>query len=69
VLDGDAALAGYTTAAAAAVGEQRVAGRIAPGMRADLTVLDGDPVTIPADELPGVAVRATIVDGRTVHAA
>jgi predicted amidohydrolase YtcJ len=60
------ALEGYTTEAARVVGEERVSGRIAPGLRADLTGLGADPVDCPADELPGVPVRLTVVDGRVV---
>ena len=61
------ALRGYTSAPAAAVSEQSATGRIAPGFRADLTGLGADPVACPADELPDVAVRLTVVDGRAVY--
>ncbi|MBB4660765.1 amidohydrolase family protein [Conexibacter arvalis] len=61
------ALAGYTTAAAAIAGEADVAGRIAVGRRADLTVLGADPVDCPADELPDVPVLATIVAGAAAY--
>lgn len=47
------ALEGYTSHAALAAGEEALAGRIAPGFRADLTVLGLDPVEAPADELAG----------------
>ena len=60
------ALEGYTSAAARAVGEERLNGRIAPGMRADLTGLGGDPLECPPDELPDVPVRLTVVDGEVV---
>jgi predicted amidohydrolase YtcJ len=63
------ALEGYTTEAARVVGEQHLSGRIAPGLRADLTGLGADPVDCPADELPGVPVRLTVVDGAVVHRA
>ena len=42
-------------------------GTLVPGKVADLVVLDGDPVTCPVDELPRLAVLATLVDGRTTH--
>ncbi|HEY3684987.1 MAG TPA: amidohydrolase [Streptosporangiaceae bacterium] len=58
------ALEGYTTQAAAVAGD---AGRLAPGCRADVTVLDGDPLRTPADELPGVAVPLCLVDGQVTH--
>jgi predicted amidohydrolase YtcJ len=66
-LSGEQALAGYTTAAATVVGEQELGGRIAPGLRADLTAFAEDPVDLPADELPGLPVELTVVDGQVVH--
>ncbi len=63
------ALAGYTTWAAYGAGEEQVAGRVREGFRADLTVFGGDPVTVPAGELPDVPVELTIVAGRVVHRA
>ncbi len=57
-LSPQAALAMHTSAAAAATGQQARAGRIAPGMRADLVVIDGE---------PGIATTspaATILGGR-----
>jgi len=67
-LSGLEALEGYTTGAAAAVGEATVGGRIAPGLRADLTILAEDPVLAAADDLPELPVRMTIVDGEIVYA-
>jgi predicted amidohydrolase YtcJ len=60
------ALEGYTTEAARVLGEAHAGGRIAPGMRADFTGLGADPVECPADDLPGVPVRLTVVDGQVV---
>jgi predicted amidohydrolase YtcJ len=68
-LTGLEALEGYTTGAAATVGESALGGRIAPGLRADLTILAEDPVLVAADDLPGVPIRMTIVDGKIVHTA
>jgi predicted amidohydrolase YtcJ len=62
-----AALEGYTSEAARIVGEDHVSGRIAPGLRADLTGLGADPVDCPPDELPDVPVRLTVVDGDVVY--
>ena len=62
------ALEGYTTHAAHAVGEEAVAGRIAPGLRADLTAFAGDPLG-DADTLPDLPVALTVVAGRVVHRA
>ncbi|WP_376771359.1 amidohydrolase [Streptomyces boluensis] len=66
-LTGLMALEGYTSHAALAVGEQDVAGRIAPGYRADLTAFAVDPVTAPADELGEAPVVLTMTAGRVVH--
>ena len=63
------ALEGYTTGAAATVGDSALGGRIAPGLRADLTILAEDPVLVDADNLPDLPVRMTIVDGEIVYAA
>jgi predicted amidohydrolase YtcJ len=68
-LDGLDALAGYTSTAAAVVGESDAGGRITPGRRADLTAFAADPVDTPADELVALPVRLTVVGGRVVHAA
>jgi predicted amidohydrolase YtcJ len=62
----EVALAGYTTEAARIVAEDHLNGRIAPGLRADLTGLGADPVDCPADELPAVPTRLTVVDGEIV---
>ncbi|MYV98025.1 amidohydrolase family protein, partial [Streptomyces sp. SID3343] len=63
------ALAGYTTEAAYAAGEEAISGRIAIGRYADLTVFGGDPLTCPPDDLPELPVAATVVAGRVVHRA
>jgi predicted amidohydrolase YtcJ len=42
-------------------------GTLAPGMVADLVVLDRDPLTCPEDELPHIRVRATLLGGRIAH--
>ena len=61
------ALAGYTLAPAVVAGEQGVAGRIHPGMRADLTGLVIDPIDSPPEDLPDVGVWLTVVGGRVVY--
>jgi predicted amidohydrolase YtcJ len=68
-LTAEEALAGYTLAPAYAAGEEDVAGRIAVGMRADLTGLAVDPVAAAAEELPDVPVWLTVVKGTVVHQA
>jgi len=66
-LDGLAALEGYTTGAAATVGEEGRLGRVRPGFAADLTVLAEDPVDCDPDDLPALPVLLTVVDGEIVH--
>jgi predicted amidohydrolase YtcJ len=68
-LTGLQALEGYTTAAAAVVGEQDLGGRIAPGRRGDLTAFASDPVDTPPDDLVDVPVRLTVVEGRVRYRA
>ncbi|MGV9315975.1 amidohydrolase [Streptomyces sp. NPDC003691] len=68
-LTGLMALEGCTTHAAAAAGESATAGRIAVGLRADLTALGVDPVTAPADEIADAPVPLTISSGRITHRA
>ncbi|MET8671168.1 amidohydrolase [Streptomyces albidoflavus] len=63
------ALEGVTSHAAAAAGEADVAGRIAPGHRADLTAFAADPLTTPAGELPGTPIAVTVVGGSVRHRA
>ncbi|WP_418956709.1 amidohydrolase [Streptomyces tritici] len=66
-LTGLEALEGCTTHAAFAAGEEAVAGRIAPGFRADLTAFAVDPVEAPADETAEAPVRLTVAGGRVTH--
>jgi predicted amidohydrolase YtcJ len=61
------ALTAYTRGGAYASFEERDKGTIAPGMLADLTVLDRDLRSIPAPEIRTVRVVRTIVGGRTVY--
>jgi predicted amidohydrolase YtcJ len=42
-------------------------GPLAPGMDADLVVLDGDPLDCPLDRLPSLPIDLTMVGGRVVH--
>ena len=63
------ALEGYTTQAAWAVGEEALSGRIALGLRADLTAFAGDPLELSGDDLPALRVALTVVGGRVVHRA
>ena len=67
VLGGLEALTSYTVECARVAGEATVGGRIAPGCRADFTGFGADVVDLPADELPELPVRLTVVDGRVIH--
>ena len=42
-------------------------GSIAPGMRADLVVVDRDPLGVPVDELHSTSVELTLLDGKVVY--
>jgi predicted amidohydrolase YtcJ len=66
-LDAATTLRGYTIAAAQVAGESGRAGRLAPGLRADITVLGEDPLAMAPDALPDVPVALTVVDGEVVH--
>lgn len=66
-LTGLMSLEGCTTHAAVAAGEQAVSGRVAPGLRADLTAFGLDPVEAPADEVAEAPVRLTVAGGRVTH--
>ncbi|WP_053693006.1 amidohydrolase [Streptomyces sp. WM6372] len=66
-LTGLMALEGMTSHAALAAGEQRVAGRIAAGFRADLTAFALDPVDTAPDELAEAPIRLTMSGGRITH--
>ncbi|WP_042416817.1 amidohydrolase [Streptacidiphilus anmyonensis] len=61
------ALEGYTTHAALAAGEPDTTGRIAPGLRADLTAFTLDPLTTEPDELAETAVPLTMSHGKVTH--
>jgi imidazolonepropionase-like amidohydrolase len=59
-LPGDAVLRAATSAAAEAIGAAGQLGRIAPGMRADLLIVDGDPL---ADPLELVRLEMVLSNG------
>ena len=61
------AIAGYTRWAAYASFDEQRKGTIAPGMLADLVVLDGDITAAPIPAPTGVKVAATIFDGKVVY--
>lgn len=63
------AIAGFTSGAAYAAHRDDHLGMIAPGFRADLTVLRGDPIAVEPKELPKLEIHATLVDGELVYEA
>ncbi len=67
-LDRTEALRAFTAGAAWASFDEARLGRIRPGLLADLTVLGGDYMVAPADTIPHMPVRYTIVGGKIVHA-
>ncbi|RBP67805.1 amidohydrolase family protein [Brevibacterium sanguinis] len=66
-VSGIEALRAYTINPALASGRGSEEGSIEVGKRANILVLDRDPVTCPADELRDLMVERTYVDGRLVH--
>lgn len=60
------ALEAYCAGPAVASGEAGEKGRIAPGMRADLAVLTGDPFRSAPGELHAITAAMTLVDGEVV---
>ncbi|KAJ1303097.1 hypothetical protein OPQ81_011298 [Rhizoctonia solani] len=61
------ALRGMTSHAAYASFQEDKVGRIDKGLRADVTILSKDIMTVRADKILGTAVVATLVDGRVVY--
>ena len=63
------ALHAYTRGAAFASGREADLGSIAPGKRADFTVLDQDILAIAPHEIRGVKAAATVIGGGIVYSA
>lgn len=59
-------LRAYTIDAARALDLDGLVGSIARGKRADLVLLARNPLTVASDEIYGIPVRATLLDGRLV---
>ncbi len=57
-------LQGFTTGAAAAVGDVALAGTLAPGAPADLTVWHDDPFAARPEELLNLRIAGCVIDGR-----
>jgi predicted amidohydrolase YtcJ len=61
------ALRAHTIDAAYACRVEHLVGSIRTGKRADLVLLDRDPLDTPPGQLADIAVKATLLDGRPVH--
>ena len=61
------AIDGFTSGVAWVNHEEDVAGRLLPGMRADVTVLDQDLFAIPARDIGSTSVVMTVAGGTVVH--
>ena len=66
-VDLETALRAYTVHNAWAAGEEAVKGRVAPGMLADLAVLERDPFAVAPAGLKDVKAVMTLVDGKVVY--
>ena len=56
----------YTKGAAYSCFEEKQKGSLAPGMRADLIVLDANPLDVPTEQIKEIKVEMTIIGGRIV---
>ena len=63
----DEALHAYTSAAAYAAFDEQSKGRLAPGLLADIVVLDRDPFAAPPDRIHECEVALTIVNGKVIY--
>jgi predicted amidohydrolase YtcJ len=63
------ALRAYTAGDAYGVFAERHRGRLAPGYKADLVLLDQDLTRIPPEAIERVGVRTTVVGGQVVYQA
>lgn len=61
------ALKAVTSSSAFQYGEEDDKGRIAPGLRADLIIVDRNPLSCADDELRGLTVLRTVKDGKVVY--
>jgi predicted amidohydrolase YtcJ len=63
----EAMLFAYTRNSARAMNEQDKIGSLAPGMQADLVLLDRDILTVSPEEMRDTRVLWTMVGGNTVY--
>lgn len=69
LLSREEAIATYTINPARAAFEAEARGSLEVGKLADVTVVDGDPLTVPAAELSNLRTLLTIVDGEVAYEA
>jgi predicted amidohydrolase YtcJ len=65
----EAMLFAYTRNSARALNQQDKIGSLAPGMQADLVLVDRDVLTVSAEELKDTKVAWTMIGGTTVYRA
>jgi predicted amidohydrolase YtcJ len=65
-LSREAAVRSYTSWAAYALFAEAERGSLEVGKKADLTVLDADIMSIPANDIPKASVLRTVINGETV---
>ena len=63
-VDVDRALRAVTIEGAWSLGMEAEIGSIRPGKRADFTVLERDPRSVPPEEIDRIAIWGTVLDGR-----
>lgn len=63
------ALRAHTIEGAVSIGREADLGSLEVGKTADFAVLDGDPLTVRGEDISGITVRETWVDGRRRHQA
>ncbi len=63
----ETAVKSYFSHAGWSTGKDDLFGFIAPGKKADLTVLDKDPFSVPQDAIRHIGIKMTIVDGKVVY--
>jgi predicted amidohydrolase YtcJ len=63
------AVRAYTISAARSVFQERHKGSIEPGKAADLVLIGGDLLDTPGEDIPGLPIEMTVVDGEVVYQA
>jgi len=66
-LDLETALKAYFSHAGWTTGKDKWFGSLAPGKKADLTILEKDPFAVPKEEIRKIGVKMTVVEGKIVY--